>query len=142
MADSSTIMRDAQRAVREKLIDRGASLKVIAAKSKIPYSTLLSYFPGNERDGTPKLPAELPSGALYRLCGALDADLLNLLLPDGFAIVQIPADADYEQVSAACRDFVNAKEESHHPESEEGRDIGPTERNNLGTKAATLRVVA
>jgi hypothetical protein len=133
---------DVQRVIREKQDDRGISLKAIAAKSGIPYTSFCGYFPGNERDSTPKPSVELPVSAFNKLCGALPNDLLNLLIPDGFAIVEVPAGVDYDDFSARCRDFVDTKEKAHHPESEAGRDIGPTEGDKLGEKAVQLRVVA
>jgi hypothetical protein len=71
MRDDVTIMRNIQRTIREQLDERGISLKVVAANSQIPYPTLCSYFPGNERGAVEKLPAQLPAGALYSLCGAI-----------------------------------------------------------------------
>jgi hypothetical protein len=100
MRDSSTIMRGIQRVIREQLDERGIALKVVSAGSGIPYATLCSYFPGNERGSAEKQPAQLPGGAIYALCGAIPNDLLNLLFPDGWALVQVPTDADYDKVSA------------------------------------------
>lgn len=139
MRDSSTIMRDVQRTIREKLDERGIALKLVSARSQIPYSTLCSYFPGNERGTVPKQPAEMPAGALYSLCGAIPDDLLNLLLPEGWAIVRVPSGIDYDDISTACRDFIDTKERAHHPDSEAGRDIGPGEEADLSTKVVRLR---
>jgi hypothetical protein len=142
MRDDVMIMLSIQRTIREQLDERGISLKVVAANSHIPYPTLCSYFPGNERGAVEKQPAQLPAGALYSLCGALPADLLNLLLPDGFAVVRVPSGIDYDEISTACRDFIDAKERAHHPESEAGRDIGPIEDGVLRGKLPGLRIVA
>lgn len=134
MSDNSTIIRDCQLTIRRELDRRGIALKVVAFNSRIPYPTLLSYFPGGERP-----PAELPAGALYNLCGAIPDDLLNLLLPDGWAIVRVPAGVDYDDISSACREFVDAKDKFHHPQSEAGRDLGPTEQAELASKVVRLR---
>lgn len=134
MPDSSEIMRTRQLAIRRELDRRGILLKAVALDSGIPYSTLLSYFPGGDR-----AVAELPSGALYSLFGAIPDDLLNWLLPEGWAVVRVPAGVDYDQVSAGCRDFISTKDRAHHPESEAGRDIGPTEGADLGCKVVQLR---
>jgi hypothetical protein len=139
MSDGSTIMRGCQRAIRQELDRRSIALKVVSANSGIPYSTLCSYFPGNERGIVEKQPAELPMGALYGLCGAIPDDLLNLLLPDGWAIVRVPAGVDFDEVSSACRDFISTKDQAHHPESEAGRDIGPGEQSVLNEKVVRLR---
>jgi hypothetical protein len=142
VCDSVTIMRDVQRAIRMQLDERNIALKVVAANSNIPYPTLLSYFPGNERGSTEKQPAQMPAGAIYSLCGAIPDDLLNLLLPDGFAIVRVPAGVDYDEISSTCRDFLDLKERAHHPESEEGREIGPREADTLGENVVRLGAVA
>jgi hypothetical protein len=142
LRNGSEIMRNAQRAIREELDRRGITLKIIAASSGIPYPTICSYFPGNERGATPKQPAEMPAGAVYNLVGVLPDDLLNLLAPEGWAIVRVPAGIDYDQISSACRDFVDTKEQAHHPESECGRDIGPGEDRSLGDKVVRLRVAS
>lgn len=142
MRNETEIMLNAQRTIREQLDLRGITLKVVAAKSQIPYGTLCTYFPGNERNPEPKQPVQLPGGAIYSLCGAIPGDLLNLLLPEGFAIVQVPSGIDYDEISAGCREFIDAKERAHHPDSELGRDLGPAERQHLGTKVAVLKAVA
>lgn len=138
LCDGSTILR-IQRTIRDQLIARGIALKVVSATSRIPYTTLCSYFPGNERSPEEKQPVQLPAGAIYKLCGAIPDDLLNLLLPDGFAIVRIPAGVDYDELSEGCRAFLDAKDKAHHPESEAGRDIGPNETADLGCKIVQLR---
>lgn len=138
MCDASTIL-SIQRTIRDQLIVRGIALKVVSAQSGIPYSTLCSYFPGNERTPEEKQPAQLPAGAVYKLCGAIPDDLLNLLMPDGYAIVRIPSGIDYDQISEGCRAFIDAKDRAHHPDSEAGRDIGPTENAELSSKVVRLR---
>lgn len=139
MCDSSTIMRERQRSIRKALDARNIALKVVASDSGISYSTLCSYFPGNEHGKVEKQPAELPSGAVYRLCGAIPDDLLNFLLPDGYAIVRVPTGVDYDEISAGCREFIETKDKAHHPESEAGRDIGPGEQKALDEKVVRLR---
>lgn len=128
MRDSSTIMRERQCAVRRELDRRQIPLKVIALDSEIPYPTLLSYFPAC--DGA-RQPAEMPIGVLFRLCGHIPTDLLNLLMPEGFAIVAVPNGLDFDEIDRACREFCAAKAAAHHPESEAGRDIGPGEAEAL-----------
>jgi hypothetical protein len=64
------------------------------------------------------------------------------LLPDGFAIVRVPAGVDYDEISSTCRDFLDLKERAHHPESEEGREIGPREADTLGENVVRLGAVA
>ncbi len=142
MCKQSDMMRDRQRTIRKQLDARGVSLKAVSFDSGIPYSTLCTYFPGNERGFAEKKPAEMPVGAFYSLFGAIDDDLLNLLLPEGYAVVQVPRGIDYDAISELARDFIDAKDRAHHPESEAGRDIGPNEEADLGAKVVRLKVRA
>jgi hypothetical protein len=135
MRSANEIIRDRQLAIRRELDRRGIPLKVIAYDSGIPYPTLCSYFPGGERQ-----PAEMPTGAAYSLCGVLPDDLLNLLCPDGFAVVRVPAGTDYDDFAARCREFIETKDRAHHPESEAGREIGPNEQQSLSDKVVRLKV--
>lgn len=139
MCNAADIMRRRQRAIRRELDRRGIHLKVVSFDSGIPYSTICSYFPGNERGFAEKQPAEMPTGAMYALCGAIPDDLLNLLMPEGYAVVRVPAGVDYDEISERCRDFMASKDRAHHPESEAGRDIGPNERSELDSKVVRLR---
>jgi hypothetical protein len=134
MRDVRNIIRDRQRAIRRELDRRHIALKVVAYDSGIEYDTLISYFPGGERH-----PAELPSSAVFSLCGVLPDDLLNLLCPKGYAVVPVPDDVDYDVINQHCMDFLSEKSAAHHPESEEGVNIGPNERATLGAKVVQLR---
>ena len=137
IADSYTIVRQRQLAIRREMDRRGIALKVVAMDAGMSYPTLLSYFPAEgSRD-----PAVIPMAAVYQLVEgkAIPPDLLSILLPPGFVIVQVPEGVDYDDVSAVCREFIDTKERAHHPESEAGRDIGPGEQAVLGAKVVRLR---
>jgi hypothetical protein len=134
MSVDNAIIRGRQLAIRRELDRRQIPLKVIAFDSGIPYPTLLTYFPGGDRT-----PAELPSGAAFALCGVLPDDLINLLCPSGFALVRIPNDVDYDAINQHCMDFLSEKSAAHHPESEEGVNIGPNERARLSAKVVNIR---
>ena len=136
MRAASEIIRDRQLAIRRELDRRGIPLKVIAYDSGIKYDTLISYFPGGERPVS-----ELPSSAAFALCGVLPDDLLNLLCPEGYAVVRVPNDADYDSINQHCMDFLSAKSAAHHPESEAGVALGPNEKAGLNGHTAKLRVV-
>lgn len=138
MRSSSDIMRERQCAIRRELDRRNISLKVVSFDSSIPYSSLLSYFPAD----SDKQPAMMPASVVYSLFGAIPDDLLNLLAPEGYAIVRVPSGVDYDDVSKRCRDFLAIKEEAHHPESECGRDLGPKESARLASNVTVLRSVA
>jgi hypothetical protein len=107
----------------------------VSFDSSIPYPTLLSYFPA---EGS-REPAVMPVSALYCLIGAVPDDLLSLLLPDGRVIVQVPAEVDHDEAANAMQDFLIAKAASHHPESEAGREIGPSEDRALRSKLALVK---
>jgi hypothetical protein len=135
MTDATTIIRQRQLAIRRELDRRAVHLKAVSFDSGIPYPTLLSYFPAEgSRD-----PAVMPVSALYCLIGAVPDDLLSLLLPDGRVIVQVPAEVDHDEAANAMQDFLIAKAASHHPESEAGREIGPTEDRALRSKLALVK---
>lgn len=138
MADNSNIvaiLKGRQCAMRNAMDQRGITLKAVSFDSGIPYSTLLSYFP--EPGGT--LPALMPVSAQYALCGAIPEDILSQLLPDGRRIVRAPEILDHDEVSEALCDYLREKERAHHPESEDGREIGPQEDNVLRGKFARVK---
>lgn len=127
MADESMIVREIQLTIRRQLDQRGKSLKAIAYDSGIPYSTLLSYFPG-DRDAVPHA---MPVAALRKLTGHIPAELLSLLLDDGWQIVRAPEDVDHDAIAEACIAYLTSKDRAHHPDSPAGRDIAECEDNIL-----------
>lgn len=137
MSNANTIVRDRQLAIRREMDRRGISLKAVSFDSGIPYPTIISYFPG-ERD---REPATIPGGAIYALCEgqALPADLLSVLLPDGFQIVRVSEGIDHDRIAEMAADYLATKNAAHHPESEAGRDLGPTEAATLTGKIVQLR---
>ena len=136
MSAVNEIVRERQLAIRRELDRRQIPLKVISYDSGIPYPTLLTYFPGGERH-----PAELPSSAVFSLCGVLPDDLMNLLCPKGYALVPVPEDTDFDAINQHCMDFLSAKSAAHHPESEAGPAIGPNEQAKLASNVVKLRRV-
>lgn len=134
MRDANTIVRERQLTIRREMDRRGISLKAVALDSGLPYPTVVSYFPG-ERN---REPATISGAALFALCGVLPADLISLLLPDGFAVVRVPEAIDHDELAADFQAFLAAKHEAHHPLSEAGRDLGPNEN----AKLTTLAVIA
>lgn len=110
-------------------------MKAVSMDSELPYSTLLSYFPGEKN----AVPAVMPVSAQFALCGHIPDDILSLLLPDGRLIVRAPEEIDHDQIAEAMHDFLTTKERSHHPESPAGREIAPCEDNVLRGKFARVR---
>lgn len=133
--DANTIVRERQLVIRRELDRRGVSLKAVAFDSGLPYSTVISYFPG-ERD---KEPHTLSAAALFALCGVLPFDLLSMILPDGFQIVRVPEGINHDEIADICQDFLAEKLAAHHPLSEAGREIGPGEDRVLSAKVVRLR---
>lgn len=133
MQDENAIVRHNLMTIRRELDKRRIPLKVCAADAEVSYSTFLSWFPA---DGTPQIPslAFLPS-----LARALPGDLLDMLVPDGFYIMPAPAGLDHDDLAAGCREYLNVKDEAHHPESPEGREISDCERKRLEAKIVPLR---
>jgi hypothetical protein len=134
MPDDSAIMRDTLLAIRLELDARGLPLKVCASKAGVSYSTFLSWFPAS---GTPQIPS---LACLPGLAKALPGDLLSMLVPDGFHIVPDPSGIDYDDFSAGCRAFIDAKEQAHHPESPAGRDISDCEKAVLNGTIVRLPI--
>ena len=110
----------------------GLTLKAISLDSGIPYSTLRSYAGNNGET------AEMPVSALYKLVGVIPDELLSLLLPEGRAIVSVPANLDHDEIAEAVQDYLHAKHAAHHPESPAGRDIADCERELLDAKVVQL----
>jgi len=140
MRDNNEIVRQRQSAIRRELDRRGIALKAVSFDSGLSYSTLLSYLP---QEGGDK-PAMMPMSAVYALAEsrAIPDDLLSLLLPAGCMIVRAPEEIDHDEIEGACRDYLATKGKAHHPESEAGREIGPTEAAELTKRAAVLKAVA
>lgn len=127
-----------QKAMQERVFrlsqrDHGLTLKAISLDSGIGYTTIQTYARGE---------AVMSIASLFCLVGVVPDELLSLLLPDGRLIVQAPAEIDHDQIAEAVADYAAAKNACHHPESEAGRDIGPTEHALLTGKALKLVVAA
>lgn len=137
VSDENKIVRDRQRLIRREMDRRGISIKAVQLDGgwETP-STVLSYFPADEH----KEPATMSVAALYRMLvrKALPAELLSLLLPEGYALVRVPEGIDHDEVADEFADFLKTKNDFHHPESEAGRDLGPTERAALDAKIVHL----
>ena len=133
LQDEIEVVRELQQTIRRELNRRRTALKAVGYDSGIGYSTLVTYFP----DGVEK-PHALSVAALRRLCFALPADLLSVLLPDGFQIVRVPENVDHDEISEAVRDWLATKDRAHHPDSPAGRDISECEDNVLRGKFARV----
>lgn len=142
MHDNVSIIRARQLGIRRQIDKRGIALKLVAADSGIPYETLLTYFP---QEGS-REPAQIPGGAIYALCDgkALPADLLSLMLPDGWQIVRVPEAIDHDEICEWAEGFIAAKTKAHRADSPMGVEIAPCERDELNGKvsASPLRLVA
>lgn len=139
LSDVDTIVRGRQLAMRREIDRRGIALKAVSYDSGIPMPTLLSYFPGGERE-----PSVLPATALFKLLAgdALPHDVLSLILPDGEQIVRAPEELDHDEMERVARDYLAAKGAAHHPDSPGGREISDCEDAVLDRKAAHLVAVA
>lgn len=136
MNDGSTIVKQRQLAIRREMNRRGILLKIVAQDSGIPYPTLATYFPADPLAD----PAQIPGGAIYALAEgrALPADLLSELMPAGWALIQMPEGIDHDEFAAGCQSFLIEKAKAHLPESEAGREIGPTEDKTLSKARLAL----
>ena len=135
--DYDKIVRERQKAIRRQINERQLSIKAIHLDAGWENaSSLLSYFPANQ-DAEP---AVMSVAALYRLLhsGALPADLLSMLLPEGMAIVRVPENIDHDKLADAFADYLKCKNDFHHPDSEAERDLGPNETAALNAKVVHL----
>lgn len=139
MCEHDSIVRGRQMAIRREMMRRGISVKQVQLDGEWKHpSTVLSHFPNPDGE---QEPATMSVATLCRLLEkkALPPELLSMLLPDGFAIVQASECVDYDDLSAACRDLIAEKDKAHHPESEAGRDLGPGEQAKLLSIVPRLR---
>jgi hypothetical protein len=139
MRDAVRIVRDRQLFVRREMQRRGIALKQVELDSGLPHPTLLSYFPAEgSRD-----PAVLPASALFALLAtrALPLDLLNLLLPEGLALVAVPDDVDHDAAAQAMQAYLIGKGQAHRPDSPDGPAIAPCEDAQLRGALAAVPVV-
>jgi len=131
------IIRYRQKKMREAIDKRGLLMKAVAEDSGIPYTTLLTYFPADDK----KTPVQIPGSVIFALTGHLPADIMSLLLPVGHVIVKAPEEVDHDEIAECLHDYLHEKEKAHHPLSEDGREIGPGEDNVLRGKFARVRAV-
>ena len=139
MFEYDSLVRDRQMAIRREMMRRGISVKQVQLDGQWKHpSTVLSHFPNPDGE---QEPATMSVATLYRLIEkkALPLDLLTMLLPEGFVILRAPESVDYDDMAQGCRAFLEAKDKAHHPESEAGRDIGPTEEAHLSGKVVRIR---
>ena len=139
MRDENTIVRERQQLIRREMDRRQISIKAVQYDGGWETSsTVLSYFPNP--DGG-KEPQTMSVAAFYRLISrkALPLDLLSTMLPDGFLIVRAPENINHDEIAEAMHDFLQTKERAHHPESEDGREIGPNESESLRDKFTVIQ---
>lgn len=136
MCSNSRIIRQRQSAIRRELDRRGVSMKAVAMDASIPYPTLLTYFP-QDRD---KEPAQIPGGAIFSLLegSAIPADLMSLLMPEGWQVVKVPEGVDHGEVAAAMHDYLATKSAAHAPDSPAGPAISACEDGVLKAKLAAV----
>lgn len=125
-------MRDRQARVFRMALDPqryGLTLKMIEADSGLDYDSLRNYAAGK---------TTMPITAVDALIDVIPDELLSLLFSSGRVIVKAPEEIDHDQIGEAMSDYLIAKHAAHHPESEAGREIGPTEDQRLRTKFAVV----
>lgn len=138
MQPASSIVKQRQLAIRREMDRRGIHMKVVASDSGIPGPTLATYFPQDRMAD----PAQIPGGAIYALAAghALPADLLSLLMPEGWALVQVPEGIDHDQLSELAKDYLDTKMAAHRRDSPAGPALCPEqELPTLDRKVVALR---
>ena len=122
-----------QQTIFREACHRGNTLKAIALDSGNGYTTVQSWAKGE---------AVMSIAGMFSLVEIIPDDLLSMLLPDGRQIVRVPENLDHDEIETACRDFLAAKGQAHHPESPAGREIAPCEQEALNRKVVALRAAA
>lgn len=138
MQPASSIVKQRQLAIRREMDRRNIAMKAVAFDSGIPGPTLASYFPQDQHAD----PAQIPGGAIYALAAseALPADLLSLLVPDGWLMVKVPEAVDHDTLSQLAQDYLDTKLAAHRHDSPAGPAICPDlEKPDLDGKVARLR---
>lgn len=115
--------------------DLQLSLPKIAAQAKLPLTTVNAWAQGRNvlsLWGVKKL---------LRVEGL--APLLSRLFePEEYALIGLASGVDHDEFAAHCRAFISEKDAAHHPESEDGREIGPNEDMRLRVCRTQLKAVA
>lgn len=140
MCDGSQIVKRAQLAIRRQMDRRAISLKAASLDSGIPYNTFASYFPADPHAD----PVQIPGGAINSIIAgnALPADLVSLLLPDGWQIVRAPEAINHDDLCEAVQDYLHEKSKAHHRDSPGGREITDCERDKLNAKVVAFTIPA
>lgn len=73
----------------------------------------------------------MPFAAIDGLLRALPSAAIDLLLPDGFAMVKVPDQVDHAEFAKAIMAFAASYTAARDPVSEAGTEIGPQEDSNL-----------
>lgn len=111
----------------------GLTLKAIHLDTGICYQSLRNYASGV---------TTMPITAIHALCGVIPNELLSLLLPAGFGVVEQSDDIDFADMAAKCVDLLTTYTAARAENSECGPAIGPNEKEALSGKVADIRGAA
>lgn len=126
-------MRDRQRRVFRIACDPtryGLTLKMIAVDADLHYDSVRDYASGK---------TTMPVTAVDALIDVIPDELLSYLFSGDRSIVRIPDEVDHHEIGSAMADYLRAKSAAHHPQSENGEAIGPSECADLRAKLATVK---
>ena len=123
MSHDCRIARERQcDAFRVALQLTGLTFKQLAHRCGHPERTLRSWAAGQ---------AAMPFAAIDGLLRGFPPAAIDLLLPDGFALVVVPDCADHAEFAAAVMDFAVQYTAARDPRSEAGVAIGAGEDEQL-----------
>lgn len=74
----------------------------------------------------------------YKLCGVVSNELLSLMLPPGFAIVNVPENLDHDEIMRSIAEYSMLKYEAHRADSPDGEKISECEDAKLRAKFAAI----
>lgn len=127
MADARTIMLERQRDAFRLAEAAGVSRKQIAYHSGYSVEAIKTWALGQ---------ACMPFAAIDGLLGCFPAPALDLLLPDGHALVRLPETSDHAAVANWAMGIVGLYTAARDPASEAGTAIGAGEAEALNRAAA------
>jgi hypothetical protein len=115
---------------------RRYSVKELANATGIPdWQINTALIRGDHPDNRP-----LPPEALVSIASFLGPVFTNKWLGLAKQMAVYSGEVDHDELADAVADYLHEKNAAHHPESEAGRDIGPTEKARLDSKVVALPI--
>ncbi|WP_147270767.1 helix-turn-helix domain-containing protein [Alteripontixanthobacter maritimus] len=125
-------MKTVQQDMFRLAANRGATQKMIAAKTGLSSSVIGQYARGESAMSGP---------SLFKMIGVIPDDLLSLLLPDGMFFVRAGGDLDHDTLATHCIEYAAEYAAARNPASPDGVDIAECESERLTACGSKLKAV-